>query len=638
MTLPHGLARVLLAEQLYRAASLHRGPSVSSRMTSVERRGHRAAAASISPRAVRADSELLRQLGVDFEELRAARGARTRDRDVVESAAAPTSRAAHYVERIARTKAAVGWERMAQRRLPPQPCSRADTDGRARRRDPRQARDATRRRGDARPRCRAAPTTSLTAVALRAGRACYRACRVSQVTIPRAQRRDEIARYVATGEPFDKAGAYAIQGRAGDVRRAHRGQLLGRHGPAAVRDGADPASRSVIPCYKRRGLSTASQERDAMSHEILINVTPQETPRRDARAGRRAGAAHRALERARAGRQHLSRARRRVLPGMQSAFIEIGLERAAFLHVADIWEQRQNGHDHDSKPIERILHEGQALLVQVIKDPIGTKGARLSTQVSLAGRLLVYLPQDSHIGISQRIEDEAERELLREKLQHLLPAGTGTAASSSAPWPRRRPSASCSRHRVPDQAVARPDGEALATLPRAVAASTRTSISPSACCATWSTRKPRASSSTRARRSCEMQRVRRAVHAGNIVERIEHYTGERPLFDLHGVEDEIEKALGAPRRSQVRRLSHHRPDRGDDDDRRQHRRLRRRPQLRRHDLQDQPRGGAGDRAPAAAAQPRRHHHHRLHRHGERGPPRHGAGRVQQGAARRTARG
>ena len=114
----------------------------------------------------------------------------------------------------------------------------------------------------------------------------------------------------------------------------------------------------------------------------------------------------------------------RVLPGMQSAFVEIGLERAAFLHIADIWEHRQNGHGgSEIRPIEKILHEGQALLVQVIKDPIGTKGARLSTQVSLAGRLLVYLPQDSHIGISQRIEDEAERESLREKLQLLLPDG-----------------------------------------------------------------------------------------------------------------------------------------------------------------------------------------------------------------------
>src|SRR5215470_17178070 len=126
-----------------------------------------------------------------------------------------------------------------------------------------------------------------------------------------------------------------------------------------------------------------------MSNEILINVTPQET-----RVAM--------LEQGVVQELHIYLGRvARVLPGMQSAFIEIGLERAAFLHIADIWEHRQNGHNHDSKPIERILHEGQSLLVQVIKDPIGTKGARLSTQVSLAGRLLVYLPQDSHIGISQ---------------------------------------------------------------------------------------------------------------------------------------------------------------------------------------------------------------------------------------------
>ena len=110
----------------------------------------------------------------------------------------------------------------------------------------------------------------------------------------------------------------------------------------------------------------------------------------------------------------------RVLPGMQSAFVEIGLGRTAFLHVADIWIDRQQG--ETQKPIERILNEGQSIMVQVLKDPIGTKGARLSTQLSIAGRLLVYLPQDHHIGISQRIENEADREALRERLQRLLPA------------------------------------------------------------------------------------------------------------------------------------------------------------------------------------------------------------------------
>src|SRR3954471_11664067 len=111
----------------------------------------------------------------------------------------------------------------------------------------------------------------------------------------------------------------------------------------------------------------------------------------------------------------------RVLPGMQSAFIEIGLERAAFLHVADIWQNREPG-----RPIEKILAEGSPILVQVVKDPIGSKGARLSTQISLAGPLLVYLPAllseaDPHIGISQKIEDEGGRAQLRDRLKELLP-------------------------------------------------------------------------------------------------------------------------------------------------------------------------------------------------------------------------
>ncbi|MGH8692399.1 MAG: ribonuclease E/G, partial [Burkholderiales bacterium] len=152
-----------------------------------------------------------------------------------------------------------------------------------------------------------------------------------------------------------------------------------------------------------------------MSEEILINVTPRET--RVAVTG--AGAVQellieRAASRGLVGNIYMGKVAR-VLPGMQSAFVEIGLERAAFLHVSDIWE-------HKDKPIEKTLAEGQPLLVQVVKDPIGSKGARLSTQASVAGRLLVYLPQDPHIGISQRIEDESGRAALRERLKELLPA------------------------------------------------------------------------------------------------------------------------------------------------------------------------------------------------------------------------
>lgn len=107
----------------------------------------------------------------------------------------------------------------------------------------------------------------------------------------------------------------------------------------------------------------------------------------------------------------------RVLPGMQSAFVDIGLERTAFLHVLDIEGARQENGEY--RPIEKLIGEGQRLLVQVAKDPIGTKGARLTTSISLAGRKLVYLPQDEHIGVSQKIEDEARRAALREQVLRL---------------------------------------------------------------------------------------------------------------------------------------------------------------------------------------------------------------------------
>src|SRR5690242_4867732 len=228
----------------------------------------------------------------------------------------------------------------------------------------------------------------------------------------------------------------------------------------------------------------------------------------------------------------------RALPGMQSEFVEIGLERAAFLHIADIWEHRQNG--HDSKPIERILHEGQSLLVQVIKDPIGTKGARLSTQVSLAGRLLVYLPQDSHIGISQRIEDEAERESLRGRLQTLLPEGTAggfiirTMAETAS------------------QREMQADIEYLTKLWRDL--NLRSSEAPAASLlyqdlnlaqrvlrdmATEETSRILVDSRETFLRMQEFARE----YTPALTDRIHHYVGDRPLFDLHGVEDEIEKAL-----------------------------------------------------------------------------------------------
>jgi len=158
--------------------------------------------------------------------------------------------------------------------------------------------------------------------------------------------------------------------------------------------------------------------------DILINWAPQETRVAIVENGAvQELHVERALERGLVGNVYTGRVAR-VLPGMQSAFIDIGLERAAFLHVADV--QGNGGREHGANgvqmPIERLVFEGQALTVQVIKDPIGTKGARLSTQISIAGRLLVFLPQDDHIGISQKIGSPELRDQLRARMQALVQA------------------------------------------------------------------------------------------------------------------------------------------------------------------------------------------------------------------------
>ncbi|NLY65901.1 MAG: S1 RNA-binding domain-containing protein, partial [Alcaligenaceae bacterium] len=158
-----------------------------------------------------------------------------------------------------------------------------------------------------------------------------------------------------------------------------------------------------------------------MSEQILINVTPFETRV----ALLELGAVQeihleRSSQRGKVGNIYLGKVVR-VLPGMQSAFIDIGLEKAAFIHIADLRENRSLRNTGLSyTQIEKLLFEGQTLLVQVIKDPLGTKGARLSNQISIAGRMLVYLPHEQHIGISQKIESEEERNLLKERVSQLM--------------------------------------------------------------------------------------------------------------------------------------------------------------------------------------------------------------------------
>ncbi|NLZ42368.1 MAG: ribonuclease E/G, partial [Comamonadaceae bacterium] len=162
------------------------------------------------------------------------------------------------------------------------------------------------------------------------------------------------------------------------------------------------------------------------SQDILINWAPQETRVAIVENGAvQELHVERTLERGLVGNVYLGKVVR-VLPGMQSAFVDIGLERAAFLHVADLYPQAPgNGSaraaatgraDAPPPPIERQVFEGQTLTVQVIKDAIGSKGARLSTQVSIAGRMLVYLPHDTHIGVSQKIGSPELREQLRARV------------------------------------------------------------------------------------------------------------------------------------------------------------------------------------------------------------------------------
>lgn len=275
-----------------------------------------------------------------------------------------------------------------------------------------------------------------------------------------------------------------------------------------------------------------------MSNEILVNITPQETRVAILEQGvTQELHIERTSGRGIVGNIYNGRVSR-VLPGMQSAFVDIGLDRAAFLHVADIRDSKSE--DDALKPIERLLYEGNSILVQVIKDAISTKGARLSTQISLAGRLLVYLPLESHIGISQRIEVDSERELLREKLQQVLPEDEkgGYIIRTMA--------------ETADENDLRADLEYLHRLWHDIQQKSVTISAPillyqdldlshrvlrdfidedTACILVDS------------RENCQKLVRFAQSYMMCIAERITLYTGDRPLFDLYAVEEEIERSL-----------------------------------------------------------------------------------------------
>ncbi len=152
--------------------------------------------------------------------------------------------------------------------------------------------------------------------------------------------------------------------------------------------------------------------------ELLMNVTPNETRIALVETGMlREVHIERQAKRGIVGNIYKGRVTR-VLPGMQSAFVDIGLEKAAFLHAADIVSHTECVDESEQKQfkvksISELVHEGQDIVVQVVKDPLGTKGARLTTDITLPSRHLVFMPENSHVGVSQRIESEEERARLK---------------------------------------------------------------------------------------------------------------------------------------------------------------------------------------------------------------------------------
>lgn len=287
----------------------------------------------------------------------------------------------------------------------------------------------------------------------------------------------------------------------------------------------------------------------SISKEILINVTPQETRV----AMLENGMLHELyIERSRSrglvGNVYKGRVAR-VLPGMEAAFIDIGLERAAFLHVSDMAGYKKqddsgnqnNGHNNGvpNFKIEHMLSENQEILVQVLKDPLGTKGARLTTNITIPSRHLVFMPNSENIGISSRIENEEERERLKAMLlsQESLLDGVGyiirTAAEVASPAAIESDLNYLNRQweHIKDAQNVEAGNIVHKDLPLYLRV-LRDMVDEDL-------EKIRVDS----RETCTAMLEFAENYVPEIVEAIEHYPGERPIFDLHGVEDEIQKGL-----------------------------------------------------------------------------------------------
>ena len=278
--------------------------------------------------------------------------------------------------------------------------------------------------------------------------------------------------------------------------------------------------------------------------DILINWAPQETRVAIVENGVvQELHIERALERGLLSNIYAGRVAR-VLPGMQSAFIDIGLERAAFLHVADLHRDEPAGRDNTAvPPIEKQVFEGQTLVVQVIKDPIGSKGARLSSQISIAGRLLVFLPQDDRIGISQKIGSHELREQLRARMQALV--GQSESGHSGGFILRTNAEEATDAELAEDIAYLRKTWNAIRERAFKAASGTLLHLDLSLVQRVLRDLTDEQTQAVRidSRLQYEVLRDFGAQYTPTSVAKLEHYAGERPIFDLFGIDQEIERAL-----------------------------------------------------------------------------------------------
>ena len=278
----------------------------------------------------------------------------------------------------------------------------------------------------------------------------------------------------------------------------------------------------------------------SISKEVLVNVTPQETRV----AILENGMLHelyieRSRNRGLVGNVYKGRVAR-VLPGMEAAFIDIGLERAAFLHVSDMaLSAKQQAESNGQLHITRVLHEGQELLVQVVKDPLGTKGARLTSNITVPSRYLVFMPNSDNIGVSARIDSDEQRERLRTMLTNHedRSAGAGyilrTAAEVATEESISRDIKYLNRlwQKIHDSADAKAGDVVHRDLPLYLRV-LRDMVD-----------EDLEGIRVDSRETFQSMQEFACEYVPEVARLIEHYPGERPIFDLHNVEDEIQKGL-----------------------------------------------------------------------------------------------